>query len=110
MDSLTLDRYRQIIESILLEYTQIPYAYGEIQTEAVFDREHDRYLLVNTGWDTGKRVHGCLVHVDLVDENSGSSATDCSTASPENSSPREYQKSTSFSRSGHRRFAGLLIM
>ena len=67
MDSLTLDRYRQIIESILLEYTKIPYAYGEIQTGAVFDRVHDRYLLVNTGWDTGKRVHGCLVHVDLVD-------------------------------------------
>jgi hypothetical protein len=51
MDSVTLDRYRQIIESILLEYTKIPYAYGEIQTEAVFDRVHDRYLLVNTGWD-----------------------------------------------------------
>jgi len=67
MDSLTLDRYRQIIESILLEYTKIPYAYGEIQTEAVLDQVRDRYLLVNTGWDTGKRVHGCLVHVDLVD-------------------------------------------
>ena len=44
MDSLTLDRYRQIIESILTEYTRIPYAYGDIQTEAVFDRNRDRYL------------------------------------------------------------------
>jgi hypothetical protein len=67
MDSLTLDRDRQIIESILLEYTTIPYAYGDIQTEAVFDRQRDRYLLVNTGWDLGHRVHGCLVHVDLID-------------------------------------------
>jgi hypothetical protein len=66
MDTLTLDRYRQIIESILLEYTKIPYAYGEIETEAVFDRVRDRYLLMNTGWDQGKRVHGCLVHVDLI--------------------------------------------
>jgi hypothetical protein len=33
----------------------------------MFDRGHDRYLLVNIGWDKGKRVHGCLVHVDLRD-------------------------------------------
>jgi hypothetical protein len=28
----------------------VPYAYGEIQTEVVFDRKNDRYLLVNVGW------------------------------------------------------------
>jgi hypothetical protein len=60
------DGHREIIESILIEYTKIPYAYGDIQTEAVFDRQRDRYLLVNTGWDQGRRVHGCLVHVDLI--------------------------------------------
>ena len=63
----TLDVYRQKIEAVLHEYTQIPYAYGDIQTEAVFDREHDRYLLVNVGWDEGKRVHGSLVHIDIID-------------------------------------------
>ena len=62
-----LDATREIIERILTEYTEIPYAYGEIRTEAVFDRQHDRYLLVNVGWDNGKRVHGSLVHVDLID-------------------------------------------
>ena len=63
----TLEIYRQIIETILTEYTRIPYAYGDIQTESVFDRTHDRYLLVNVGWDNGKRVHGCLVHIDIID-------------------------------------------
>jgi hypothetical protein len=67
MDSLILDRYRENVESTLLEYTKIPYAYGDIQTEAVFDRSRDRYLLVNVGWDRGQRVHGCLVHIDLID-------------------------------------------
>ncbi|MEW5941271.1 MAG: element excision factor XisI family protein, partial [Chloroflexota bacterium] len=43
----TLDAYRKIIEDVLKEYTRIPYAYGDIQTEAVFDRTNDRYLLVN---------------------------------------------------------------
>ena len=63
-----LDTYRETIEAILDEYTRIPYAYGDIQTEAVFDRVHDRYVLMNVGWeDDGARVHGSLVHVDIVD-------------------------------------------
>lgn len=63
----TLERYREIIESVLNQYTQIPYAYGDIHTEAVFDRSNDRYLLVNVGWDRGRRVHGSLVHIDIID-------------------------------------------
>jgi hypothetical protein len=62
----TLDTVRQIIENVLTEYTRIPYAYGDIHTEAVFDRVNDRYLLVNVGWDSGRRVHGSLVHIDLI--------------------------------------------
>lgn len=62
----TLENYRQMIEQILTEYTTIPYAYGEIQTEAIFDRAHDRYLLVNVGWDNGRRVHGSLIHIDII--------------------------------------------
>ena len=43
----TLEHYRDMIEAILDQYTQIPYAYGDVHTEAVFDRINDRYLLVN---------------------------------------------------------------
>jgi hypothetical protein len=50
---------------VLTEYAQIPYAYGDIQTQTVFDRAGDHYLLVNVGWDN-RRIHGCLVHVDLL--------------------------------------------
>lgn len=63
----TLECYRDIIENILDEYTRIPYAYGDIRTEAVYDRSNDRYLLVNVGWDMGRRVHGSLVHIDIID-------------------------------------------
>src|SRR5262249_531106 len=62
-----VDRYREIIERLLVEYVKIPYAYGEIETETVFDRKGDHYLLVNVGWDNNRRVHGCLVHIDLID-------------------------------------------
>src|SRR5690349_17600356 len=64
-----LDTYRAAIESTLTEYTRVPYAYGDIRTEEVFDRTRDRYLLMNVGWDQGKRIHGCLVHIDIVDGN-----------------------------------------
>ena len=63
----SLDVYRQIIETILTEYARLPYAYEDILTEAVFDRVHDRYVLVNVGWDNGQRVHGGLVHIDIID-------------------------------------------
>jgi hypothetical protein len=63
-----LDEIRNTIERVLLAYTKIPYAYGEVVTEAVFDRERDRYVLMNVGWDqNNRRVHGALVHLDLVD-------------------------------------------
>ena len=63
----TLDNYRQIIEKILTDYVAIPYAYGDIQGEVVFDRQHDRYLILTIGWDEGKRVHGCIVNLDIID-------------------------------------------
>lgn len=66
MDTRTTDR--QIIENVLAEYAAIPYAHGNVQTQTVFDRASDHYLLVIVGQDEGKRVHGCLVHIDIIDD------------------------------------------
>jgi XisI protein len=65
MDSV--ERYRGLIESILTEYARIPYAHGEIRCETVFDLSSDRYLLMVVGWNGIRRVHGSLIHVDLID-------------------------------------------
>jgi hypothetical protein len=62
----TAAHYRELIQKILSDYARIPYAHGDIRQETVFDTQRDHYLLVNVGWD-GRRVHGCLVHVDLID-------------------------------------------
>lgn len=62
-----LENYRNIIERILAEYAAIPFAYGEINSEAVFDRAKDSYLLMTVGWENDRRVHSCLVHVDIID-------------------------------------------
>jgi len=70
----TLENYRQLIRKILTDYAQVPYAYGEVQIEPVFDRENDRYLLMIVGRENDRRVHGCLVHIDILNGKRGISA------------------------------------
>jgi len=64
MDPVTDDR--EIIRRILKRYAAVRYAYGDIQNEAVFDEENARYLVMSQGWDE-RRVHGCLIHVEIID-------------------------------------------
>ncbi|MFB2875529.1 XisI protein [Floridanema aerugineum] len=63
----TLDKYRQIIETILQEYTTIPYRYGDVKDELIISRNQCRYLVITMGWEAEKRVHGCLIHIDIID-------------------------------------------
>jgi hypothetical protein len=65
MDSL--DNYRRILKEVLVPYRQIPYSYGVIECKTVFDCENDSYLLITVGWESAKRIHGCLVHLDILD-------------------------------------------
>jgi XisI protein len=66
MDSLT-PQYRKIIEKVLEDYADFLDGDEEVQVELVFDRERDRYLLVETGWQNGYRIYGTLLHIDLID-------------------------------------------
>ncbi len=63
----TLEHYRQIIEKVLTDYVAVPYAYGDIKGQVVFDRDRDSYLILTIGWDERQRVHGCIVHLDIID-------------------------------------------
>lgn len=66
MDTTTTDR--DMIEQVLTERSSIPFSYEpDVKLETVFDRTKDRYLIMLVGWDGRHRVHGCLVHVDLID-------------------------------------------
>lgn len=63
-----LTEYRSILKSVLMTYTQIPYSHGEMVCQPIFDDEHDRYLLMTLGWDRNTRIHGSLVHLDIIDQ------------------------------------------
>ncbi len=62
----TVSEYRDIIEQVLDPYTKIPYAHGDLQCVAIFDRQHDRYALMTVGWDNDERVHHPLIHIDII--------------------------------------------
>ncbi|MBD2454676.1 XisI protein [Nostoc sp. FACHB-87] len=64
MDKLT--RYREIIRQLIFEYAGHKPANGQIDTEAVIDSERDHYEVVHVGWDGVRRVHGSIVHIDII--------------------------------------------
>lgn len=65
MDTLSDDR--RIIRAILSDFAAIPYAHGDLRSQAIFDTEGDHYLLLTTGTDEdGRHVHYCVFHVDLI--------------------------------------------
>jgi len=61
-----IESYRQIICEVLSEYIELKYANGQIENETVFDPNNDRYLVVSVGWQGIKRVHGVLIHIDII--------------------------------------------
>jgi hypothetical protein len=62
-----VNHYRQLIERTLTEYARIPYSHGELETQTVFDRASDHYLLMVLGREGIRRVHGCIAHIDIKD-------------------------------------------
>ncbi|MBV9122452.1 MAG: XisI protein [Planctomycetes bacterium] len=59
------DRYREIVCRLIEEYASYKPSHGQIETEAVMDRERDHYEVMHVGWDGHRRVHGAVVHIDL---------------------------------------------
>ena len=62
-----LEEYRKALMTVLRSWEERPGPRLTLRFETVFDREHDRYLVVVVGWDGMHHVHSTLVHVDIVD-------------------------------------------
>jgi len=68
MDKLT--QYRSIIREKLCRLADFvnKHAAGRgFSAHAVIDEQHDQYLLVKTGWDGHRRVHGTTIYVRIVE-------------------------------------------
>jgi hypothetical protein len=62
-----IDRYRDIVSKLIEEYAGYKPSHGQIETEAIVDRNKDHYELMHVGWDGRRRVHGSVVHIDIKD-------------------------------------------
>jgi XisI protein len=63
-----LELYRSIVTELLTKYAQYKPSYGQVEIEQIFDREHDRYLLLAIGWNQQKRIYGTTIHLDIQNE------------------------------------------
>jgi hypothetical protein len=63
-----VSQYRQIVQEILLDRSQIKPAYGEVEMGVLFDEKRDRYQVLRAGWLQKNRVFGVLIHIDIKDE------------------------------------------
>ena len=62
-----VEHYRKIIQQVLTDYATVPIANGEIESLLIFDIERDHYQVTNIGWDGNRRVHSCILHLDIID-------------------------------------------
>jgi len=63
-----LARYRQLVQQMLLEYSKVKPAYGDIEVETIFDTERDHYEIVHVGWNQERWIHSCIIHIDIKGE------------------------------------------
>jgi hypothetical protein len=57
--------YPQIVRDLLNQHAQVKPSVGNIEVETIFDSEHDRYQIVHMGWHHDRRVHHCVMHMDI---------------------------------------------
>jgi XisI protein len=54
-----------LIEQILQEWCD--YAFRETG-KTVFDRQNNRFLLLEVAWENNQRIHDVVAHVDIIDD------------------------------------------
>jgi XisI protein len=68
MDSL--ENYRNIILQILQDHVKFATGAsspsGDYEYEIIADRDADHYLLMSQGWEVRRRVHSCIMHIDII--------------------------------------------
>jgi hypothetical protein len=61
--------YRTAVKRVIETYAKFRPSHGNIRLDVLFDDTHDRYALMQVGWDRGRRVRGNLIYITLQDGN-----------------------------------------
>lgn len=62
----TVDHYREVVRRLILDYARYKPSHGDIETEAVIDPAGNHFEVLHVGWDGQRRVHGAVIHVDII--------------------------------------------
>lgn len=62
----TGDRYQQIVKDLVKQYARKP-SHGDIDPEVIIDDARGHYEVMHVGWDGSRRVHGTVLHIDIID-------------------------------------------
>ncbi len=70
-----VNHYRQLVQELLQEYSNIRANNEAVDAEAIFDTDRvgeaspveNRYQVVHVGWSNKRRVYGCVLHLDIKD-------------------------------------------
>ncbi len=63
----TLNNYQKIVRNLILEYASHQPSHGKIEIEAITDDQKGHYEVLHVGWQGHRRVHGIVLHVDIID-------------------------------------------
>jgi hypothetical protein len=58
--------YQHCIKTVLAEYQHLQTPHSCI--ELLFDDERMRYMVMRVGWHNQRRIHACLVHIDILND------------------------------------------
>ncbi|MGH9845757.1 MAG: XisI protein [Blastocatellia bacterium] len=61
-----IERYREIARRIITAHTEMASPRNDIQYQTIFDQPNDRYILMLQGWDGRRRIHACIIHIDII--------------------------------------------
>jgi hypothetical protein len=61
----TLKTYQEIIKQVISDYAKLRPSHGNIHLDPIFDDHHNRYALMQVGWDQERRVRGNLIYVNI---------------------------------------------
>jgi hypothetical protein len=62
-----LTTYQSIIKQVFNSYIEFLGETKDTKLETIIDSKKHHYLLVEVGWQNGRRIYGILLHIDVID-------------------------------------------
>ncbi len=60
-----LERYRTLIKNLLSDFASYQYPDSTVQSQLVFDSDHDQYQVLQVGWEKDRRVYSIPLHFSI---------------------------------------------